>query len=310
MSCVGSSRKRRSADPEPKPRTSYLVFDTETTGLPDTPCFGHYYPPTTHVHAYAESRVVQIAWQLIELQTHRVIRECSFIVSPDNWEVPPGAQAVHGISTEMAARTGTPLPLVLAAFRLDLNQAGAIVAHNLGFDLHVLSAELVRLDAARWVSVMNRLTGLPRICTMKSSTELCGLWTSWGKVKPPRLTELYAHLFDGATFPSAHDALGDVRATSKALVELVRRQVIAPLTNKDKPSCGRSSSESPVDRCCMPKDAGYLHRKKKRSRDAPFTTPSPISMPQFQLTSDGNNMASSAPAAHAPACTELQKVCA
>ena len=61
---------------------------------------------------------------------------------------------------------------------------------------------------------------LEKICTMKSSIDLCKLPpVRYGSFKFPKLEELHHHLF-GCSFDGAHDALEDVRATARCFFEM------------------------------------------------------------------------------------------
>lgn len=93
------------------------------------------------------------------------------------------------------------------------------VAHNIEYDRDVLSYELERLWRAGDFHPKQSL------CTMRSSTDYCELQWRGLSFKPPRLNELYKHLF-GTWFEWAHDAMVDVEATSRAFGELVKRWVI------------------------------------------------------------------------------------
>lgn len=53
-------------------------------------------------------------------------------------------------------------------------------------------------------------------CTMRSATKMCSLKDSAGRAKPPRLIELYTHLFPDEPAPTGlHDSLADVAVTLK-----------------------------------------------------------------------------------------------
>jgi hypothetical protein len=75
-----------------------IVFDTETSGLPVCPGFGEYYP-IDDFGKYANSRLVQIAWQVIDLQSDgEVVREYQTIISPQGgFRLSTASIRIHGI---------------------------------------------------------------------------------------------------------------------------------------------------------------------------------------------------------------------
>ena len=106
----------------------YLIFDTETTGLPKNK-----QSPLTDFDNWP--RVVQIAWQLHN-HTGKLLSNQNIIVKPDGFTIPFNAEKVHGISTQRAMEEGSPLAEVLDLFTEDLKGADLIIGHNiLDFDI-------------------------------------------------------------------------------------------------------------------------------------------------------------------------------
>ena len=109
----------------------YLVFDTETTGLPQ-----RWNAPIEDVDNWP--RVVQLAWQL-HAADGSLMEAKEFLVRPEGFNIPFGAQKVHGISTALAQAQGHPMSEVLDAFEQALAQTRYMIGHNLRFDLQVLA---------------------------------------------------------------------------------------------------------------------------------------------------------------------------
>ena len=76
----------------------YLIFDTETTGLPR-----NWNAPLSDSDNWP--RCVQIAWQL-HAPDGRMISDDDFIIMPDGFDIPFESEKVHGISTALAKRDG------------------------------------------------------------------------------------------------------------------------------------------------------------------------------------------------------------
>lgn len=197
----------------------YLIFDTETTGLP--PDFS---PPTAERNHWP--RLVQLAWQMYD-EKRRLVAECSVLVSPDGYEIPAQATLVHGIDANMAYQYGTTTNNAVRSFFACSDRCRYQVAHNLAFDDSVLIGEALRLEADGHEPPPKTNSDLKRICTMQSSTNYCRIPARNGRKghKWPSLQELHAHLF-GVGFDGAHNAMSDVRATALCFFELIDRNVI------------------------------------------------------------------------------------
>ena len=191
----------------------FLIFDTETTGLPK-----NYNAPLTDFDNWP--RLVQLAWQLHD-DKGRLIENYSLLVKPDGFVIPIDAKMVHGISTEHATKYGLPLHEVLDQFLASAQKARYFVGHNIDFDLCVVGSEFLRDRGS------NPLLAWPRVdtCTEKTA-EYCKLpGGKGGRFKLPRLNEIHEILF-GSKFAEAHNASADVQATARVFLELVRIGVL------------------------------------------------------------------------------------
>ena len=189
----------------------YLIFDTETTGLPK-----RWNAPITDTDNWP--RCIQIAWQLHD-EMGNLIEHQDYLVRPDGFNIPYDAEQIHGISTELAQEKGFSLAEVLEKFNIAMSKTKFIVGQNVGFDLNIMGAEFHRLQ------VENPLQELPVLDTCTEQTaQLCQIpGGRGGKFKLPTLTELHQYLF-GVPFGEAHNATADVEATTRCFLELVRRQ--------------------------------------------------------------------------------------
>ncbi len=193
----------------------YLIFDTETTGLPK-----RWDAPPSDTDNWP--RCVQIAWQLHD-DMGRLLVQYDTLVRPEGFNIPYDAEQIHGISTDLALKEGKPLETVLADFREALEKTRFLVGQNVGFDINVMGAECIRATGE------NPLEGLPVLDTCTEDTaELCQLpGGRGGKFKLPTLTELHQHLF-GEPFEEAHNASADVEATARCFLELIRQKAYPP----------------------------------------------------------------------------------
>ena len=187
----------------------YLIFDTETTGLPKK-----WNAPITDSDNWP--RCVQLAWQLHDSKG-ALISDHSYLIKPENFNIPFESEQIHGISTELANKIGVDLEEVLNKFISDLSKAGFIIGHNVKFDLNIIGAELFRINSD--VDLLEK--DILDTCT-ELTANVCKLpGGRGGKFKFPTLIELYSFLFD-ESFSEAHNASADVEATARAFFELVR----------------------------------------------------------------------------------------
>ncbi|EMR01554.1 DNA polymerase III PolC [Cesiribacter andamanensis AMV16] len=192
----------------------YLIFDTETTGLPK-----NYNAPITDLDNWP--RLVQLAWQL-HGPKGELLNAGNHIVRPDGFTIPYNSEKIHGISTEMALKEGKPLKEVLGIFAADVAKASVLVGHNVEFDINVMGAEFIRGD------VESRLLQTTILDTKEVSTDYCAIpGGRGGKFKWPTLTELHTKLF-GEGFGDAHDAAYDVHATTRCFFGLISVGVVKP----------------------------------------------------------------------------------
>ncbi len=188
----------------------YLIFDTETTGLPK-----RWNAPITDTDNWP--RCIQIAWQLHD-ELGQLVERQDFLVQPDGFDIPYQSEKICGISTALAKQQGVPLTQVLEAFTGMLSRTKFVVGQNVGFDINIMGCELYRQG------MESALASLPVLDTCTEVTaELCRLpGGRGGKFKLPTLTELHEHLF-GEPFAEAHNATADVEATTRCFLELIRK---------------------------------------------------------------------------------------
>ena len=200
----------------------YLIFDTETTGLPKK-----WNAPITDSDNWP--RCVQLAWQLHDSKG-ALISDHSYLIKPENFNIPFESEQIHGISTELANKIGVDLDEVLNKFISDLGNAGFIIGHNVKFDLNIIGAELFRINSD--VNLLEK--DILDTCT-EMTANVCKLpGGRGGKFKFPTLIELYSFLFD-ESFSEAHNASADVEATARAFFELVRIGIINQTVFKGYP---------------------------------------------------------------------------
>ena len=157
----------------------FLVFDTETTGLPKK-----WNAPITDTDNWP--RMVQLAWQCHDIEGNFLFAK-NHVITPDGYTIPEDVVAVHGITTEIAYEKGIPLKEALEDFMEDVKNSKFIIGHNINFDINIVGCELVRCE------MEENLSSHPSLCTMLESKEYCDLRRK-GQLKNPTLTELHIKL--------------------------------------------------------------------------------------------------------------------
>mgnify|MGYP001765429472 FL=1 len=201
----------------------FLVFDTETTGLPRK---------ASRWNAGYEPHVIQLAAFLFADDGRR-LQGGSLIVDPgEGVEVEPGAARVHGITTQIAREQGVPLNFALAMFAHLYGRCEEAVAFNAKFDVEMLELSFRRQGSFKpgmsSEAFWTRFKGGPIRCAMEPSVDLVGLppteamlATGRNHAKTPKLAEAYRHFF-GEEMKGAHDAAADADACARVWVELRR----------------------------------------------------------------------------------------
>jgi DNA polymerase-3 subunit alpha len=160
----------------------FLIFDTETTGLPKK-----WNAPLSDSDNWP--RCVQIAWQIHDF-SGLCVESKSFIIKPEGYTIPYESEKIHGISTSLANLRGEKIENVLKTFLNSINNCTYICGHNVKFDINIIGAELIRLGNE------NKIEKFPIIDSCSEVTaEICKLpGGRGGKFKFPTLSELYLYI--------------------------------------------------------------------------------------------------------------------
>ena len=114
----------------------YLIFDTETTGLPKK-----WNAPLTESDNWP--RCVQLSWQIHD-QAANLVSNRNYLIKPDGFKIPYESEKIHGISTGLAVKQGEIINNILNYFKEDLNKVQFVIGHNVNFDRNILGAEFLR----------------------------------------------------------------------------------------------------------------------------------------------------------------------
>jgi DNA polymerase-3 subunit epsilon len=203
---------------------TYVVWDTETTGLP------LFNLRSTDPR---QPLVVQIA-MLMLADDGSETSMASLIVRPEGWTVPEDVTAIHGISHERAMDEGVSENLAALLF-VDLQARASLrVAHNESFDRRIMRIAMTRAGVPR--DVIEAIEARPSFCTCKAAQPIIRLppterMVATGRTgaKPPKLEECIRFFFN-EELAGGHDALIDARACARVYRAIIAIDSAAPAT--------------------------------------------------------------------------------
>lgn len=168
-----------------------IVFDTETTGIPDW---------KAESDAEHQPHIVQLAAHLVDVDTREIKQSMNVIVKPDGWVIPQETIEVHGITNEQALTEGIPEAEALQMFLAMWNGCKRI-AFNTTFDNRIIRIATKRYSDEETI---NTWKDGEYECAMQLSRKILG-------GKNPTLTDAHEH-FTGNVLEGAHSALADTNA--------------------------------------------------------------------------------------------------
>lgn len=180
----------------------FLIFDTETTGLPKKKGSAKD-GPNNWPH------IVSISWVVMD-DENTIHSQKSYIVKP-RWEIPEESTKIHGITYQHAMWIGKDLNVVMNEFLSE--ECDILVAHNMNFDYNVL------VNAIKWDMGIEHKITQQLFCTMNASRNICKIPGKFGGNKVPKLKELYKHIF---TKDPIEENLHGSEYDTQILVEIIK----------------------------------------------------------------------------------------
>lgn len=207
-----------------------FVFDTETTGLlKDRPFL---------VSIAYQVYTVHSCWDEEEQkQNHMVslVHKAYYIIKPptSTYEIPPESTKVHKIDTATAQKYGITYATLINHLKkvFSTYSITTLIAHNIKFDIGVLSINLYRMkqDNPDVVNLLDTIGNIDIYCTQEAGTPITKLAFKNTRVnyrpptvpryKFPRLCELYHHYFKSKFME--HCAESDATACARCYFKMV-----------------------------------------------------------------------------------------
>lgn len=205
----------------------FLVFDTETTGLPQTKFIS---PSTLHQWPY----IAQFSYIIFDTSLNDIITSKDYVIKlPESILISDESTKIHGITNEISQMSGAPIDEVLNEFFYYLRGVDRLIGHNIEFDINMIKVALIRLINSVSLSKeqlklykydLHFLNNYKNIsCTLKDSIQFCNiqLLDKYGKpyLKYPKLIELHEKLFN--TCPTnLHNSFNDILVTLRCFMKL------------------------------------------------------------------------------------------
>lgn len=185
---------------------TYLVFDTETNGIPFTNL------PLNNIQ---QPNIVQLSAILFNSQG-KILNEMDTLIKPKNWNIDFEYELVHGWSVDDCEFMGIDISDALLAFDTMCQNADLIIAHHIEFDITMLNieAEKNKFTNRYW----NNLT---QFCTMKQTQNICKIPYRGNTYKYPSLNEAIKCLLGEELDPNLqHNAHYDALKTKDLFLEI------------------------------------------------------------------------------------------
>ena len=216
----------------------YLIFDTETTGLPPTDVKN-----VSSVNFHQWPRIVSLSFIVYDATTRYKKIYDRIVRLPEDVDMSEETVSIHGITKEISQEHGENIIDVLNEFLEQYYSVDGIIGHNVIFDLNMVISELYRAgqtsfenDGASQIQMYIQQLALDArtrnskiCCTMKMGKDICAIKTldKHGKayIKSPRLIELYQQIFGQETefklvASKLHNSLIDVMVTFRCFYQI------------------------------------------------------------------------------------------
>lgn len=210
-----------------------LVFDTETTGLPEK-----------NVSIYDHDKwpyIIQLSYIFYDISNNTSVIKDDYINIRQDIEITQASYEKHQISREMLDEKGINIRVALQDFNRYLALSDIVIGHNISFDKRMIFVESLRNRIEQKFTLFINGTKICKseFCTMKNTADACGLTyqTRRGELKKknPKLSELYQHLFPGVNIPeNLHNSIIDVAVTTRCYMKYCYNIDICTINNEIK----------------------------------------------------------------------------
>jgi DNA polymerase III epsilon subunit-like protein len=167
-----------------------LVFDTETTGLPEQ--------NVSILNTNKWPYIVQLSFIYYDSENNNIIEYYDTIIKlPEKITIPEECIKIHSITNEKMREKGINIERALKKFNDTLKDCDIVVGHNISFDKRMIMVECIRNKISQYFT--RGQNKKPEFCTMKNSKNICKIkminFKGEEYFKSPKLSELYSFIF-------------------------------------------------------------------------------------------------------------------
>lgn len=198
-----------------------LVFDTETTGLPERNAS----IKDTEKWPY----IIQLSFVCYDTSSNNIIKKYdNYIKIKSGIELTDEVKKITNID-ETKIENGVNIREALNEFNKYMNISNMIVAHNVSFDKRVIMVECIRNKIKQQFVKFNynKQTRINEYCTMKNNIDM------FENKKYPKLIELHKKIFD-EDINNLHNSFVDILVTLRCYIKITyNRDIIDILELKN-----------------------------------------------------------------------------
>jgi DNA polymerase III epsilon subunit-like protein len=219
-----------------------LVFDTETTGLPQKTDHGK----EASIYDFDKwPNIIQISCILYDMDTNEVVIKNYYIKINKDVVISPGSFEKHNITREYLDIHGIDIITALNEFNELVNISDVIVGHNISFDKRMVFMESLKNNIPQNFTKYTNDVEIKKaeFCTMRKTTKFCNIvrhskTTNRTYFKTPSLSELYLILFPESKLPTElHNSLVDILITLKCYFKFNYNLNVIDMNSRIKQLC-------------------------------------------------------------------------
>lgn len=175
----------------------YLIFDTETTGLPKK-------------NDFSLINMIELGYIILD-EDFKIVKESNNLIK-GNFEIPEIITKLTGITKNKTDENGDNIDLVLKEFINDIRSVDYILAHNNRFDLGILKKEMERLNNLYYYNnIVNKKINLDTIPIFKT-------YIDKKTIENYKLQTIFSHFYKDEDFIQTHRAIDDCHMVYKSLL--------------------------------------------------------------------------------------------